>query len=106
MKNKKHKKINYNPFKMIGSWIGAFIAFFGYLPLIYFLEIQPLPKGMVCVYGCNVPSSFGDFLNNIFNGATLIQNVGGLLYMFVIIGGIGFLLGWGIESLIKYLSRK
>ncbi len=81
MKNKKHKKINYNPFKMIGSWIGLVIGFFGIL--------------------------FYETITNIYGDINLILAQYPPWSPVIILSGIfGFLLGWIIESLIKYLKYK
>jgi len=68
MKNK------YNPFKMLGSWVGALIGFF------WAIGLQP--KGL-----CNL----------IFVGNKTVCLSSGIAYFIIIL--IGFLIGWGIQSL-------
>jgi len=63
------KKKSYNPFKMWGSWVGAFIA---------------LLIGLITI-------AFGIFTGNY------LETVG---YRFILLT-FGFLIGWGIHSLIR-----
>lgn len=79
-----------NPFKMVGSWIGAMIGLF-YLPLSllipYFGVLYLLP-----IYG----SCYG-----AFEGCDVL----GLGLLFLIPMIFGFLIGWGINVLIRKARR-
>jgi hypothetical protein len=80
-------KTSYNPFKMWGSWVGALIG------IIYPFAIFSLV-------------TFREYLDMIFlDNLMSLNGVDGRL---VIYGSAitGFLIGYGIHSLIKSLSRR
>ncbi|MFH1889467.1 MAG: hypothetical protein ABIJ58_01140 [Nanoarchaeota archaeon] len=80
------KKVSYNPLKMWGSWIGAvpglFYTFFGVLFLL----------------GFSGPTIF------TFHGSSTFLLI--MLFNFLPYIIIGFLLGWSIHSLVRYLKNK
>ena len=81
------KKKSYNPFKMWGSWIGALL-----------ISIVPLP---FCI-----SSIGGTGCGWTPYGVLYFVNLPMSLILGFIISGVGFLLGWGIHSLIRKFRRK
>lgn len=82
---------SYNPFKMIGSWIG-FI-----LPALLSLYIfSSACVGFLCG---NSQKSLQSLINNIIEHPSI-------LFVVIILGIIGFLIGWGIHSLIKKIFDR
>jgi len=82
------KRKTYNPLKMIGSYIGVIIGFL--LSLKLTLEIFSkgfLYQDELCGFLCG-------FVNN---NSTLL---GYLIWIIV-----GFLVGWGIHSLVRYFRK-
>ena len=75
---------SYNPFKMWGSYIGAIIGFFSVWPSIFILIVLGWCNGEFC-------ENSGTFLGRV---SQIIPAI------------IGFLLGWGIHSLIRKLRNK
>ena len=90
MKRKKitRRKGSYNPFKMFGSWIG--FSLFGGIPLL-----GTIVKGDAfnSVKSCSGGSIYGSFC--ISNQQTTI--------ILIVTSIIGFLVGWGIHSLVRKL---
>ena len=82
------KKKNYVPWKMWGSWVGAVIFFIVSFILSYI--------GCAMTSGCG-SSDWGIFLSNIF-----LENI----FRWTTIIILGFLLGWGIHSLIRKLRKR
>ena len=88
-KNLKLEKKSYNPFKMWGSWVGAFLSFL----LIYHSIIREIfwYEGFSkCIETFNLD------ISTIYRS----WDFGGV-YSLVFITIIGFLIGWGIHSLIR-----
>ena len=81
MKNK------YNPLNMTGSWIGAMVGF------IYFLT-----NNNTCINYFTNPTVLG----NLITKYTDICSSSSLLTSFIWTVGLGFLIGWGIHSLVRY----
>ena len=76
------KKKSYNPFKMWGSWAGAILISIIPLPFCWLSECIFISYGRI--YFVNLPNS---------------------LILGVILTGIGFLIGWGIHSLVRKLRK-
>ena len=72
------RKKSYNPFKMWGAWIGALVGY-----------IYPLAMDQTNINGAD----WGVLLTNLFFNE--FRNI----YVPIII--LGFLIGWGIHSLIR-----
>jgi hypothetical protein len=85
MKNK-----SYNPFKMWGSYLGAII-----IPLLVYANASV----------SSVPSGLENFVNGItfflFNSLTGIRFIFGIGIYII----LGFLIGWGIHSLVRFLKN-
>lgn len=79
------KKKSYNPFKMWGSYVGAFLGF-----LLHSL-INGWLKSLVIM-----PLIIDDFF---------ILHVIGNFKFYILYLLIGFLIGWGIHSLIRRLRK-
>ena len=92
-------KKHYNPFKMWGSWLGAFVGFIGtYLVLtIQYSNIRG-EFGFLCANagGRDFCSTFMDF---VMQELLPLPMMGGMVNYIGLI--LGFLLGWGIHSLIR-----
>jgi len=73
----KRKKKSYNPFKMWRTWVGALI---GVSSLFW------LPRTNI---------DFSKFSTDFLP----------IIFLFLIVGGIGFLLGYGIHSLVRALRK-
>jgi len=90
-------KKSFNPFRMWGSWVGVVVG----LGLV-FLASQ-LKQQSNLIYNFLVPFRI------LFNFANLGGTVGGAMFTIVgwTVGNIflGFLIGWGVHSLIRVLSR-
>lgn len=71
------KKVSYNPFKMLGSWIGAIIIF---------------------------TFSIIDIFTTLISKSGVMIRINLLSHIFGIF--VGFLIGWGIHSLIKYSNAR
>jgi hypothetical protein len=87
--------MKYNPFKMWGSWIGALVLYL-YLTVNIFQEPVGITYPWELLECCFRKCSFGLFpvdckFHIIITGIPVI---------------IGFLLGWGIHSLIRKLKSK
>ena len=80
---------NYNPFKMLGSYLGGAIY------------LMPLILGMTCKAGWGCLIYFVPYLP-IF---PILNLTGDLIVGGIIIFVIGFLIGWGIHSLIRWLRE-
>lgn len=78
-------KSKYNPFKMWGSWVGAVVS--GIIPF-HFISATVTTSGFKIIY---------IFFKGLINGQT---NIIGLVFGLIIII-IGFLIGWGIHSLVR-----
>lgn len=89
-----HSGKSYNPFKMIGSWIG-FVLGFG---IIFF----PVLKG-------NIPTSSADdySLYQVISNGFSVNFSGWLMLIGLLLISIvaGFLVGWGIHSLIRKFKK-
>jgi len=110
------EKINksYNPFKLWGSWFGAYIL----TPLIMIFgdssvsaTIHKFIFGSTNASGQVIHSSFFDVLIAIFNALIYEpfwhcsgEDCMGILFLPIPII-IGFLIGWGIHSLIRKLKK-
>lgn len=90
-------KKSYNPFKMWGSWIGA-----GLMLLITLImpQILLLPLGIVALslhFGFGIEICSGEWCRDI--------NKFILFIIFLIPIIIGFLIGWGIHSLVRKYKK-
>ena len=80
----------YNPFKLWGSYVGLVIVISSTwliipaLPAMMIMSLLGLCVGEFCTDGGNMPY---------------------VLYLFIIQGILGFLLGWGIHSLIRRIHN-
>lgn len=83
-KKKYTRKKSYNPFKMWGSYAGA--GFF----LLWLFIIPPM--------------LINNALPGFFEGMSYITTISPLAIIFNIV--LGFLIGWGIHSLFRKLSRR
>ncbi|MEK6878705.1 MAG: hypothetical protein AABY22_03810 [Nanoarchaeota archaeon] len=83
------KKKSYNPFKMWGSYIGSIIG------LIPFLGSKQQCIALI------VDSSIPRDPTNFMFQCTLSP----MLISFILNVGLGFLLGWGIHSLIRIFRK-
>jgi hypothetical protein len=96
----KKKKTNYNPFKMLGSWIGMII----YPSLIFLPALIQNNETIrtIFLYTIYLPVTIILKLSIPKTGG--LENIG-LAIMILIITTpiIGFLIGWGIHS---YIRRK
>lgn len=88
--------MKYNPFKMLGAWVGSSISFL--LSLIFFLVAH--------IY----PQSHSRFLEEALSCMFLFQQchvfemfIPIILYSSIL---VGFLIGWGIHSLVRYIKEK
>ncbi len=80
------KKKSFNPFRMFGSYLGAFLA------LVYLA----------------IATKFFLFDTRdllLLAGFTLSAQTGGLISASLLAAAIGFLVGWGIHSLSRGLSK-
>ncbi len=85
------KKKN-NPFKMLGSWIGAFILYMSNVYYLTTLKVYTIPYS----WKESFMVSFGFDRYGLFNIKSLIFTI------FLIIAG--FLLGWLIQNIMKKLK--
>jgi len=88
----RRKKVSYNPFKMWGSYVGFVIVGL-------FIKIK------LCFLWCSTSSGFTlikDLILSPPQPNALAGALIGLLIWFIVLGGIGFLIGW----LINFLWRK
>ena len=82
------KKKSYNPFKMLGAWVGAVIGIFLGLSI-------------------NVLSELNKILDIIGEGVGDLSTIGlDFFGLPIILLFFGFLLGWGIHSLIRFIRSK
>ncbi len=97
MKNKRHKKVNYNPFEMFWSWIGVFVFLFAYFIIIIsnLISVSNCTNEMIRLQTTNITCNSIPFF-------TPIEAVLGVIFSII----AGFIIGWIIESLIKYLKYK
>lgn len=85
-----------NPFKMIGPWIGAGIGLIPYFSLLkrcwgYGIIELIDPTEVVNINGPNcIPINFH------WRGLVIL----------LFLGGVGFLIGWGVHSLIRRWKRR
>lgn len=108
------KKKNYNPFKMWGSYVGAgigfFIALYWYLtlnnivtwtlpfsPLLFIIFFIPIVL-IAGLFGCK---GFGEWGLSYEGSCKTLITIGGLIAPII----MGFLIGWGIHSLIRALRK-
>ena len=83
---------SYNPFKMWGSWVGAIIALF-----LTFLSPLSWLIGYSILEGISISLVQGE--------KAFFWQITGFILSGIIIGLIGFLLGWAIHSLIRRLRN-
>ncbi|MBU2633219.1 hypothetical protein KJ751_01800 [Patescibacteria group bacterium] len=95
---------SYNPFKMRGSWIGFIVGFFLFFLIIpasmYFLTAGHDDSIMECcnLGGCD-NANFGEWINcQTLPPIPIPFLSSGINWFF---GIFGFLMGWGIHSLIR-----
>ena len=79
-------KKSYNPFKMLGSWIGGLFFFFFGMSAIAFL------------FKLKIIGVFGGDLNST---GRFFWTIG-----YILDSALGFLIGWGIHSLIRKYRNK
>lgn len=88
----------YNPFKMWGSWVGGGI---GLILVFLAFQLKQMPDWL---YNFFIP------LRILFNFFNLGGTMGGAIFTFVgwVIGNVflGFLIGWVIHSLVRFLIRR
>jgi len=90
--NLKVTRKSYNPFRMWGSWVGLItVIFLTFLsPLSWLIGYSILEKiSILLVQGEN--AFFWQVIGFILSG--------------IILGLMGFLLGWGIHSLVRRLKK-
>jgi hypothetical protein len=94
-----HKR-NYNPFKMWGSWIGFII--------IVFVDTYSffLVRGEYCANNTNILcfpiAVYSIIVGQNSSGFPIFM---GILGVFILLPLIGFIIGWGIHSLIRKFKR-
>ena len=82
-----------NPFRMWGSWVGFLIAI-------------SYPFKFCFLFGCNKTNFWSILLKiNEVNINTILAFLLAIVIYLLIIGGIGFLIGWGIHSLIRRYKK-
>ena len=79
-----------NPFKLFGSWAGAFIAL---ILLYWFHYVQVLGSG-------NPDGSFFNVLKSIF-GFGFVRFFPSVMLISILFIIFGFLLGWGLHAAAK-----
>ena len=102
------KKKSYNPFKMLGSYVGVFIGAF-----LSFLSLKNFWYDFVDLHiDLNCPKIMGEFISKIPEAkeeCITIYYSGNIQYLiplqYLLYGFIGFLIGWAIHSLIRRLSK-
>jgi len=72
-------KNSYNPFKMWGSWVGAVVGLF-----LWYMSFHLSPNNSLSI-----------FIRNL--GGSL--NMASSILIFFVLPVLGFLVGWGIQSL-------
>jgi cell division protein FtsX len=85
-------KKSYNPFKMWGSWVGALVGLATVVSKIILYNAK---------FYWNTYANVGSFC---YQTSTSIPCIKPFEYISIII--IGFLIGWAIHSVIRYLRRK
>ena len=88
------KKKSYNPFKMWGSYVGVIS--------ILLLTSSFLAKTSLA--GWNSPVGYSEVFSKLFSGIFFMNGISGALVLWIIIA-LGFLLGWGIHSLMRKLRK-
>jgi len=81
-------KESYNPFRMWGAYVGAILGLTAYFLLGM---VNPISLGLVKIFGDF--SGSGESVIFLLLGVTFILNI-----------VIGFLVGWGVHSLIRKLT--
>jgi len=84
-------KKSYNPFKMWGSWVGAGLIYILWFNL--YLD-SSASKGFINNLIDPIYSLFNFNLDSLYT----------LIIIFIIVG-IGFLIGWGIHSLVRRFRK-
>lgn len=89
---------SYNPFKMWGSYVGAIIGALISPLMVYYLSYLPLQTTPSCMPGTACPLFAPPMSLSYF----LTQNIS---FFIAFVGLIsGFLIGWGIHSLVRALK--
>ena len=83
-------KKSYNPFKMWGSYVGALL---GYLMGVYTMYGLVIQQESINIFALLLPFTQG------WNTAPIMP----IIFISMII--IGFLIGWGIHSLVRKLRK-
>ena len=99
-KKKSRKKKNYNPFKMWGSYVGAVI--YSIITFGFSIGGGSTDRGLGVIFKINL------FVANLFIKESMEFATGVTIGFFSIIltsTVIGFLIGWGIHSLIRKLKK-
>jgi len=107
-------KISYSPFKMQGSWVGAGIyALISILIMIYSRSVFFFSNGLIEARGISYLTHFPTLLFQKLIGSLVSQSDFGyslllVFPLFYILWSLilGFLLGWGIHSLVRYLRNR
>jgi hypothetical protein len=89
-------KKSYNPFKMWGSWIGIVVALLIYT---FFIPI------VGCFLGCSLKTIYQTIQRGVPIETAYFDFDSGTLIWTPLTIILGFLIGWGIHSLIRRLRR-
>ncbi len=88
----------YNPFKMWGSYVGAIIGAFLITMFTKVGDISSFVPGYV-----NMPHFL--WLNRIELFINFLVQVLSILIYGLLVFGIGFLIGWGVHSLLRRIRK-
>lgn len=88
----KQKKKSYNPFKMWGSWLGLIIGFSTFFAIT---------ESIFSVVQISMPEPYQNLFAQITHTVTLYL-ASPSFYLLLI---SGFLIGWGIHSLIRKIRK-
>lgn len=94
--NSKRKYRGYNPFKMWGSAVGS---------LIYLLVFGSVIFNIISIFKILIYPI--EFVSNFFQcNAVSAYGITCFAVIIIITLVIGALIGWGIESLVKYIANR
>ena len=95
-------KKTYNPFKMLGSWVGAVLGTIFSATNLFMLGVFWTLFGSLISFGMCPDRDMGLYFANICRGTYgSIQIIFGMVFPIV----LGFLIGWGIHSVIRRIRK-